>query len=74
MLTVRQLKMLHFIVRFIDQHGYPPTLHESAAAMGSKYHSAAQHYYRILRREGYITWSNQKQRTLRVLDRGPYAQ
>lgn len=45
--------------------GYPPTIPEMAEAAGLRSDSSVHHHLVRLRAEGYVTWTDGEQRTLR---------
>jgi repressor LexA len=47
--------------------GYPPTLREIAEAVGMA-HNTVEHHLSRLRAEGYVTWTDGQQRTLRFAE------
>ena len=46
--------ILQSIIRYIEEHGYPPTVREIAAMTGLKSTSTVQHHLEVLREEGKI--------------------
>jgi len=62
----KDAELLDFVSGYTQKHGYPPTVHEVAVALGN---SDSPVYWRIhgLQREGRVDWQAGKVRTLRVL-------
>jgi repressor LexA len=53
-LSERQRRILDFIGRFQQQHGYPPTIREMGQAAGISSTSVVDYNLRILEREGHL--------------------
>ena len=67
-LTERQEEGLRFIRHSIRDRGYPPTLRENGAHMGSKSTNGVNDHLRALERKGYLTREDMKSRALRPRD------
>jgi repressor LexA len=67
-LTDRQREILAWLVRYINQHGYSPTLRELCLAFGFASPNAAMCHLVPLARKGWITWNQRQSRTIRVLE------
>ncbi len=64
-LTERQRKVLEYILRAIDDNGYPPTLREIGNVMGIRSTNGVNDHLRALERKGFLTREDMKSRTLR---------
>jgi repressor LexA len=53
-LTDRQREILDFIVRWVEEHGFPPTLQEIAGKFRLASANAARDHLRALERKGYL--------------------
>lgn len=53
-LTPRQRQVLDFVTRHLDEHGYPPTLREISAEIGTAGTISAMKHLETLERKGYI--------------------
>jgi repressor LexA len=53
-ITQRQRQVLDFITRYQAEHGYPPTLREISAEIGTSGTVSAMHHLGALERKGYI--------------------
>jgi repressor LexA len=53
-LSERQRRILDFIARFQQQHGYPPTIREIGQAAGISSTSVVDYNLRVLEREGHL--------------------
>jgi repressor LexA len=67
-LTERQREILTWLVRYIDQHGYSPTLREVCMAFGFASPNGAVCHLASMQRKGWVTWNEKKSRTIRVLE------
>jgi repressor LexA len=67
-LTDRQREILAWLVQYIDQHGYSPTLREMCLAFNFASPNGAMCHLVPLERKGYVTWNRQRSRTIRVLE------
>lgn len=70
-LTRKQLITLDMIRMFIREHEYSPTYKEIAEMVGTTTCSAFNIVLR-LQEKGYITMTNSKQRTIRVVDQNDW--
>ncbi len=66
-LSARQKKMLVFIRRFIERHGYPPTIREIGKAVGASSTSVVNYNLDRLADKGYIERVPEVSRGLRLL-------
>lgn len=66
-LTPRQAEVLAFIVAFVTEHGYAPSLREIAAAIGTRSTNGITDHLNALERKGRISRDDVKSRALRVL-------
>jgi repressor LexA len=69
-LTPRQQQVLEFITRHIDEHGYPPTLREISAGIGTSGTISALHHLEALERKGRLRRESGSSRGI-VLAREP---
>jgi repressor LexA len=53
-LTKRQAEVLEFINRYLEEHGYPPTVREVAAHFGFRSPRAAHDHMKALQKKGYL--------------------
>jgi repressor LexA len=67
-LTERQLEVLRFIARQIDDAGYPPTIREIGEALDIRSTNGVNDHLRALERKGYLTREDMKSRALRPCD------
>lgn len=54
-LTTRQRQVLDFLSAYLERHGYPPTLREICAELGTSGNVSALNHLDALERKGYIT-------------------
>lgn len=67
-LPPRQRDVIRLIVALSEEHGYPPTLAELAAAMGLKNRMTVHQHVVALKRKGLVHWEPGLNRSLRVLN------
>ena len=67
-LTEIQRGTLDFIVSYVRDHGFPPTIREIADSCGGVQVQAAVDRLRALERKGYISRVMGSPRTIRVLE------
>jgi repressor LexA len=67
-LTERQREILNWLARYIDQHGYSPTLRELCLAFGFASPNGAVCHLVAMQRKGWVTWNERQSRTIRVLE------
>jgi SOS-response transcriptional repressor LexA len=72
-LTQRQQSILDFVVAFLRERGYPPTLREIGANLGIKSTNGVSDHLRALERKGYIVRSSMLSRGIRPVDDAPDA-
>jgi len=63
-LTDRQLEVLRFIAREIDERGYPPTIREIGEALDIRSTNGVNDHLKALERKGYLTRDPVKSRAL----------
>ncbi len=63
-LTERQLEVLRFIARQIEDHGYPPTIREIGEALEIRSTNGVNDHLKALERKGYLTRDPVKSRAL----------
>jgi repressor LexA len=67
-LTTRQSEILHFIQRFMETTGMPPTRAEMARELGFRSANAAEEHLRALKRKGVIELLPGTSRGIRLLE------
>lgn len=68
-LTDKQQEVLTFIGKYLDSHGYPPTVREIAAGFGFRSPRAAHDHLKALERKGFLRSAPGKPRALEILKR-----
>ncbi len=68
-LSARQQAVYDFIIKFCEEHSYPPTVREIGAAVGLKSTSNVHMHLKTLERKGYIRMDAAHQRTISVVQR-----
>ena len=63
-ITDRQLEVLRFIVRQIEENGYPPTIREIGEALDIRSTNGVNDHLKALERKGYLTRDPVKSRAL----------
>jgi len=66
-LTPRQREVLEFVKRFLEEHGYPPTVREIGRHFGFVPRSVFDHL-KALERKGYLKREATKSRSLQITD------
>ncbi len=66
-LTTAQQELYDWLVDYIRQHQYPPSIRQMMRAMNLKSPAPVQSRLEHLRAKGYIAWSEGKARTIRIL-------
>ncbi|MFB2881463.1 transcriptional repressor LexA [Floridanema aerugineum] len=66
-LTEAQKELYDWLVEYINQHHYAPSIRQMMRAMNLKSPAPIQSRLDHLREKGYITWSDGKARTYRIL-------
>lgn len=66
-LTSAQQELYDWLVDYIRQHQYPPSIRQMMRAMNLKSPAPVQSRLEHLRTKGYIDWSEGKARTIRIL-------
>lgn len=67
-LTERQREILVWLFRYIDEHGYSPTVRELCHAFSFGSPNGAMCHLVPLRKKGWLTWQDGHARTLRITD------
>lgn len=70
-LTEKQEKVYLFIVDFIDNKGYPPSVREICIGMGFSSTATVHSYLNILEKKGYIDKGGSKNRSISIVNRQP---
>ena len=65
-LTENQKGVLRFIIKYMKENNYPPTLREIGDEFGY-FPKGVFDYLWALRKKGFITWIEKKSRTIQVL-------
>ena len=73
MLTARQQQIWDFVVRYVDDHGYPPTVREIGEAVGLASPSTVHAHLANLERAGLLRRDPTKPRALELVGREPAA-
>lgn len=68
--TDTRLKVLAYIVAFMDTHRYAPTRDEISEAVGLTNRSSAQYHINILVKEGFLERNTRQHRMMTVTERG----
>jgi len=68
-LTDREKALFDWLVAYIEEYGYSPTIRQMVEAMKLKANAPIQHRLRHLKEKGYIDWEAGKMRTLSILYR-----
>lgn len=66
-ITERQKELLVWIIEYIAENKYAPTIKEMEKAMGVRSVAPIQNLLRRLREKGYVTWIDGRARTIQVL-------
>src|SRR5438093_9442514 len=66
MLTARQQEIWNFLVRYVDSHGYPPTVREIGEQVGLASPSTVHAHLANLERAGYLKRDPTKPRALEL--------
>jgi len=69
-LTDRQEEILHYIQRYLDENGYPPTIREIGHAFGIRSTNGVNDHLKALERKGYVARGELKSRALTLLEGG----
>ena len=69
-LSVRRHHILDYLIRIIDERGYPPSMREIAAAVGLKSASTVLFHLRALEKAGYIQRTPHRNRAITPLTSG----
>ncbi len=69
-LTKAQQELYDWLVQYIREHQYPPSIRQMMQAMQLRSPAPVQSRLEHLRRKGYVTWTSGKARTLRLLRNG----
>jgi repressor LexA len=70
MLSKRQSEIYDFVLSYVDEHGYPPTVREIGEAVGLASPSTVHAHLANLERAGYLRRDPTKPRALEVTARG----
>ncbi len=67
-LSSKQQEIYDYILSFSEEHGYPPSVREMAAAVGLKSPSTVHFHLKALRENGLITQAEGKTRAISIAD------
>ncbi len=67
-LSAKQQEIYDFILSFSEEHGYPPSVREMAAAVGLKSPSTVHFHLKALRENGLISQAEGKTRAISITD------
>src|ERR671917_1151367 len=70
MLSKRQAEIFDFVIKYVDKHGYPPTVREIGEAVGLASPSTVHAHLANLERAGLLKRDPTKPRALELADRG----
>ncbi|MEX0816422.1 MAG: transcriptional repressor LexA [Gaiellales bacterium] len=70
MLSKRQSEIYDFVLHYVDEHGYPPTVREIGEAVGLASPSTVHAHLANLERAGYLRRDPTKPRALEITGRG----
>lgn len=66
-LTIKQRIIFDAICDFYNEHNYSPTLKELCKKTKHKSVGTMSHYLKILKKEGYIDFSESKNRNIKII-------
>jgi repressor LexA len=66
-LTDRQREIYRWIVNYIANHGFSPTIRELCLSFGFASTEGAMCHLRPLRSKGFVVWNERQSRTIRPL-------
>lgn len=66
-LTIKQKMVLEFVINFIKENNYPPTINEICHALSFKYPNSVFVVLLNLETKGYISTTSGKSRTIKIL-------
>src|SRR5919198_115635 len=69
MVSKRQREIFDFVLRYVDRHGYPPTVREIGEAVGLASPSTVHAHLANLERAGYLRRDPTKPRALELIRR-----
>src|SRR5277367_5204838 len=67
-LPPRQKDVVNHIIQLTEEHGYPPTLAELAAAMGLRNRMTVHQHVAALKKKGIVRWEPGLNRSLRLVE------
>ncbi|MFP4475541.1 MAG: transcriptional repressor LexA [Desulfatibacillaceae bacterium] len=70
-LTEKQNAVLHYLVEYTNEYGYPPTVRELCDELGLKSPNSAHFHLKALKEKGYIRVASGKNRGITVLKPPP---
>jgi repressor LexA len=66
-LNSREQKVFDWLVSYIDEHGYAPSIRQMVEALGFRSNSPVQLHLDRLKNKGYVAWEKGRMRTLQIL-------
>lgn len=66
-MTEKQLQVYEEIKKYIDKYKFSPTIRELCEAIGVKSTATIHYYLKLLKKKGYIDYTYNRNRTIRVL-------
>ncbi len=60
-------RVYEFVVKFIVEHGYPPTLREIGAGIGANSTSSVSRWLEVLEGQGKLSFEEEKARSIRLI-------
>src|ERR1700730_9816584 len=73
-LPPRQRDVVNHIIQLTEEHGYPPTLAELAAAMGLRNRMTVHQHVAALKKKGVVHWEPGLNRSLKLVGAGALEQ
>ena len=64
-------RLIDFIARYIDEHGYSPSQDEMRKELALSSRSHVSYHLRVLRAEGRVDWEPRRTRTVRLVEQVP---
>lgn len=63
----RRRAILRFVKDYTRREGYPPSIAEIAAGVELSSNTAVRHHLETLREEGFVDWTPDRYRSLKIL-------
>lgn len=68
----RRRAILRFVRTYMKKNGYAPSIAEIAVGVDLASKTAVRHHLEHLKGEGWVTWTDGRYRSLRVVNEGRY--